>query len=143
MNIFKIIRFLDMLKKDYKYGFLSAELNRHDFLTHSIYIMSPWMWGHQCLYRSLLYYLLNAAKATVNIGLKIHYNKTRLGHCWITVNGIVVDQRDEDNAAYYAKLFSHKKNVYYWLPVNHHGAKKMPVGVKLPSPAPVWFEHEE
>ena len=147
-NIFKTVRLLDRLKTSRGLSIPNGSGYNRFSIARSIYYLSPWMWGHRCLYESLLYYLhcpsKRPDKPEVNIGLRIDYGRTKLGHCWISVGGVPVNGRDADFAAYYAEPFSHKYNVYYWLPASPGGIKKMALlGVKSPVPTPMLLKERQ
>lgn len=134
-DIFKIVRLLSRLKRDRAAKPAEDALRRMQPLTTAVYCLSPWMWGHQCLYRSLLYYLYHDEDIIINIGLTVRYDAAKLGHCWISRNGDAVDRRDKAFAAYYAQPFSQRSNVYYWLPAAANGMQP-PTGILLPKLAP-------
>ncbi len=135
-DIFKIVRLLSRLKRDRADKPADEALRRLRPLTTAVYCLSPWMWGHQCLYRSLMYYLYHDEDIIINIGLTVRHDAAKLGHCWISRNGDVVDRRDKTVAAYYAQPFSQRSNVCYWLPAAANGMQP-PMGLFLPKLAPV------
>lgn len=141
-NIFKVVRFLDLLKVSGVSAQPRERLERLRIIARRAYYLSPWMWAQRCLYESLLYYLYSPDKPTVNIGLRIDYNKTIIGHCWISVNGATVDKRDAVYASDYAEPFAHRKNIYYWLLVNLKPEKR-PVLLRAPVPAPMLLKRRK
>ena len=114
-NIFTIIRFLDMLKRDLISGSSDVKKTKIFPLNSIMYRLSPWMKGQWCLYKSLLFYLFNQERSEINIGLDISFKGKAEGHCWITIDGEVADPADQPSAAAYGKAFSQKRNVLYWL----------------------------
>ena len=136
-NIFKIIRYLNIVKQRRTIPRVAIRGLRR--LMFYLYPVSPWMWGHECLYRSLLYYVYSTEKINVNLGLTIRYhNKNKLGHCWVSLHTDVLDERDRAQALYYSKLLSQRGNVYYWLPAESSGnALAEVMAVKLPIPKPM------
>lgn len=136
-NIFKIIRYLNIAKQRRAIRRVAMPVLRR--LIHYLYPVSPWMWGHECLYRSLLYYVYSSHEMNINIGLTIRYhNKNKLGHCWVSVQADVLDEKDKAQALYYSKLLSQRDNVYYWLPTEPSGnALAEVMAVKLPIPRPM------
>jgi hypothetical protein len=134
-DIFKIVRLLSRLKRDRIAKPADEALRRLQPLTTAVYWLSPWMWGHQCLYRSLIYFFYHDEDSIINIGLTVRHDAAKLGHCWISRNGDVIDRRDRTFAAYYAQPFSHRRNVCYWLPAAANGIQP-PTGIFLPKLAP-------
>jgi hypothetical protein len=112
-NINSVVRYLRVLNKDYIIQI--KDFNLLLKLIPKIYYLSPWMWNHRCLYESLILYFFYP-DAILNIGFKILSQKTKTGHCWITVNGAAVNKKDTCDSHHYKVFFNRYQNIIYWLP---------------------------
>ena len=112
-NIPLFAHLLNTLKKRQEETY--TDFPRLTALSQRLYYASPWMWRHRCLYESLLDFIINPS-AQLNIGLDIRYHGPKTGHCWTTVNGKIIHDKDRVFAQYYKQQLYDYQNIFYWLP---------------------------
>src|SRR5271157_2378332 len=123
-NINSIVRSMRLSGKKCLF---KSDFNELKKIVARVYIFSPWMWKQKCLFISLMEYYF-CPGSVLNIGFDISEMKNE-GHCWITINGHIPDDKDVENtwfSRHYSIYFSRKGDVAYWLPAKYKESGKVP-----------------